>query len=79
MQGNLVLNLEPAYMGFQSDTQVRSLKYCTSSEIRDLLVDLKLLLPEQALPKEDCIIKLSGNFSLDVLMNHGLVANIFAA
>jgi|688.fasta_scaffold273029_2 hypothetical protein len=72
MQGNLFLNLEPTYIGFQSDTQVRSLKYCSREEVRNLLLDLKLLLPEQALPKDDCIIKLWGNFPADVLAQYGL-------
>lgn len=72
MQGMLELNLDPAYMSFVSERQLRRFKYCHIDEIRNLLVDLGILDTFQSLPQE-CIVHLKGSFPVDVLQKYGLV------
>lgn len=79
MLGKLVLNLEPAFMSFESDAKVRRLKYCRNDEIRDLLVDLNLLSPDLGLPRKDYVMNLWGDFPVDVLSRYGLAKHTFSA
>lgn len=72
MQGNLTVNLDPAYIGFVSGKNVRRFRYCSTNELRDLLVDLKIMAPFQLLPNKECIIRLDGDFPLEVLAKFGL-------
>ncbi len=72
MEGTLVLNLEPPYMGFEANKSSRQFRNCTTEEIRRLLVDLKVLAPYDYLPNTECMVNIKGTFPAEILSSYGL-------
>lgn len=75
IQGVLVVNLEPAYIGFShnSDDQKRSSsaeytwRDCSVEEIRELLIELGVIAPNQSWSPGECIMRLPMELSVATL------------
>ena len=88
VEGILVVNLDPPYVGFvQKESKTPgdnkrlkgSLKTCTVPELRQMLLDLGAITPQQPWPPRDCTISLPGSYSAAVLAKVGLDAPTKAA
>ncbi len=84
IEGTLVINLEPPYMGFlpkpcgQPINAVGDLKnytwhYCTQTQIKDLLVELGVISTGQLWPPRECILRLPVVLPMKSLTKHGLL------
>ncbi len=71
MQGKLILNLEPAYMCFTSDTNLKRSRSCRAEDIRDFLIEMKIWGQCHTLPR-DFFVSLYGDFPAEVLSKFGL-------
>ncbi len=76
MQGKLEINLDPSSISFESETSrngFRQFRYCQRNEIHNLLVDLHAFTVSDKLPKEECLVRISGDFPADILAKYGLL------
>lgn len=83
IEGTLVVNLDPPYMGFLPKTSVEATTtsacenciwcYCTLDQMRDFLVELDLIHPAQQLPTREYIFRLPSRLPLRTLDKHGLL------
>lgn len=72
LEGHLIVNFEPAYIGFapvKNAVNVYSLRrrYCSIEEIRTLLLDLDVITPAQNWPPRELILRLPVSISSSVL------------
>jgi len=81
VEGILVVNLDPPYVGFvqkqdkQGDKKMRgALKNCSLQELRQTLLELGAITPQQQWPPRDCTIRFPGVFSSEALHRVGLNA-----
>jgi hypothetical protein len=81
VEGILVVNLDPPYVGFvQNDDKQASdhkrlrgaLRNCTLPELRQMLLELGAISPQQQWPPRDCTIRVPGSFSAATLAKVGL-------
>lgn len=81
LEGILVVNLDPPYVGFvkkhgnQSGDDKRmhgSLRNCSLPELRQMLIELGAISPQQQWPPRDYMIRLPGSFSEATLAKIGL-------
>lgn len=80
IEGILLINLEPSYMGFFPKpgnaltccTDTDSWCYCTQDQIKALLLDLEILLPHQNWPPREYILRLPVTLPRTKLAKHGL-------
>jgi hypothetical protein len=76
VEGILVVNLDPPYVGFvqkNDKSKMRGkLKNCTVPELRQMLLDLGAISPQQQWPPKDCTIRLPGKYSSAALEKLGL-------
>lgn len=81
IEGILVINLDPPYMGFfekddaklAGDLPSRMLwRDCSLYELRDLLIDLEAITAPQAWPPRECILRLPVLLPRAKLVKHGL-------
>ncbi len=76
MKGRLELNLDPASISFEPEndkTCTRFTRLCSASELRELLLDLHVISMFDHFPKEECIVRVSGDFPNDILGKYGLL------
>lgn len=86
VEGILVVNLDPPYIGFvqkqdksQGKRLAGALKNCTANEIRQTLLELGAITPQQQWPPRECTIRVPGSYSLAVLAKLGLETPINAS
>lgn len=83
IEGTLVVNLDPPYMGFLPKTSVDTINtaacanctwcYCTLEQMRDFLVELGLIHPAQQWPSREYILRLPSRLPIRSLAKHGLL------
>ncbi len=78
LDGYLIVNLEPAYIGFSPiiDSRENSWsgrRYCTVEEIRTLLLDLGVIEPDQSWPPRELMLRLKVRIPRTVLEKLELV------
>jgi hypothetical protein len=80
IQGLLTINLDPSYISFLQTTEyadedhsrLESFRHCSLDEIRNLLIALEALTPEQTWPLRECVLRLHLNLPLSALISLGL-------
>jgi hypothetical protein len=72
IEGKLVVNLNPPYMGFTSEKHGEQWKNCTVNEVRSLLVELEAIIPQVQWPPRDYTVRISGQFPQQKLEKFGL-------
>jgi len=84
VEGILVVNLDPPYVGFVSqqgevageNKRMRgALKNCTLAELRQTLLELGAISAQQQWPPQDCTIRVPGSYSDDALARVGLATS----
>ena len=82
IHGVLVINLDPAYVGFSqycdysrgSNPLSYSWQNCSVEDIRCLLLELDMLAPHQSWPPQDCILRLEVSVPRAALARFNLVS-----
>lgn len=80
IEGTLVINLDPPYIGFFPNRQSQpmlcpeadSWSYCTQQQIKELLIDLDVIQANQHWPPRECILRLPIALPKVKLAKHGL-------
>jgi hypothetical protein len=80
MQGTLVINLDPPFIGFFPKSHPRlsqqpdldTWSYCTHEQIKQLLIDIDAIPSCQHWPPRECILRLPVTLSRRILAKHGL-------
>lgn len=80
IEGTLVINLDPPYMGFLPKSSSQFSHYmdadtwcnCTLEQIKSLLIDLDVITPAQHWPPRECILRLPVVLPRERLAKHGL-------
>ena len=78
IDGYLIVNLEPAYIGFSlardnGEVSWHGRRYCTVEEIRTLLLELGVIEPDQHWPPQELMLRLSVRISRQVLEKMELI------
>jgi hypothetical protein len=76
IEGTLVVNLDPPYMGFLLNTDACencTWCYCTLEQMRDFLVELGLIHKAQQWPPREYILRLPARLPINSLAKHGLL------
>lgn len=83
VDGILVVNLDPPYVGFVQNEKpgdnrrkFGTMKDCTLSELRATLIELGAITSQQQWPPKDCAIRVPGTFSDAALIKAGLGASL---
>lgn len=77
IQGILIVNFEPAYIGFTpciadgGATQLRR-RYCSLEEIRSLLIEMDVIHESQSWPPRDLILRLPVKMPRELLRKFAL-------
>ena len=72
IDGILVINLDPPYAGFSSESG-QFWKDCTVDELNALLIEIKGFMPGTSWPPREYVLRLPGHFSKDALAKFGLI------
>lgn len=85
VEGILVVNLDPPYIGFVSKNSAKSpkspseskrlkgsLKSCSSEELRQMLIELGAITQQQHWPPKDCTMRVPGSYPSALLEKMGL-------
>jgi hypothetical protein len=75
IEGILLVNLDPPYIGFseasqgsqKADSRVDVWRHCSVAEIKELLIDLEAILPDQPWPPRECVLRLQVSWSKEEL------------
>lgn len=72
LKGVLIVNLNPPYIGFKPVDSPSIVRNCTTAEIKELLVDLKIMESDSPWPLKEFILRLPGEYSRSMLTKYDL-------
>lgn len=72
IDGLLVINLDPPYAAFRTERDVEHWKDCTTDELRDFLIAIEALSPDQTWPPREYVLRVFGKFDAKTLAILGI-------
>lgn len=81
IEGTLIINLDPPYIGFahqdnyiNNSQKKHSWRHCSLDEIKDLLVELQVVSSQQHWPLRECVLRLPLRVPKSVMVRLGLAS-----
>lgn len=75
IHGLLVVNLDPPYAAFRTGQDDEYWKDCTVEELREFLIEIDALSPDQTWPPREYVLRVHGKFKIATLAKLGLTVS----